>query len=198
MFMALEALEIEPSEFLTDFAAYLTSDTKKCDNSHEAITSLQSDFVRELFNRNKKHRLFPVMHDIIAIHGALNSSLYAGPMRNKAVTSPEKNSVLSLAPATRLMTLRYSFDDLMSVGELTFEEFLAYCRPQTTYLVIYNHGGSVVPLMVDLLLFDLLKSFNGEDSLGTLSLSATVDQAKEIYELIEYAIKREIVHVVVQ
>ena len=79
MFMALETLDMDPADFLSDFAVHLSSCEKPLALTREEITVMQSSFVREQFIRHKKKNLFPVMEDIIAIHGALNRSLYAGP-----------------------------------------------------------------------------------------------------------------------
>jgi len=46
MFMALETIDIDPSDFLSDFAVYLSSCEKPFELTRGEITVMQSSFVK--------------------------------------------------------------------------------------------------------------------------------------------------------
>ncbi len=195
MFMALETLAIDPADFLSDFAVYISSWKETLKLTREEITVLQSSFVEEQFTKNNKKKLFPVMDDIIKIHGALNRSLYAGPQVKAVSSSFTDEAVFSLSPGTISLSLKYDFDDLMTVGELTFEEFLDSYSPQKSYLVVYNCGGAVKTLTIDITLSRLLRSFTGSDSLRQICGRNKIETRKKIYEFLNYAVKEQIIQI---
>jgi len=193
MFMALETLEMRPSDFLADFAAYLSSNKQPSVLTREAITVLQSSFVKEQFIRHHKKNLFPVMEDIIAIHGALDRSLYAGPMLAEGERGFNDETAFSLSPGTIALSLKYDFNDLMTVGELTFEEFLDAYRPRKTYLVIYNCGGAVKTVIIDRALNRLLSSLTGVETLRQVFEKENIKSRKRMDEFLEFAVLEQII-----
>jgi radical SAM superfamily enzyme YgiQ (UPF0313 family) len=196
MFMILETLDIDPAGLLESFAEYLSSKKIVTEHSGNDITSLQTSFVKKLFNEHKKQNLCPVMEDIIILHGALNSSLFAGPYDGKKNSLSGDDTVFKTAPGTELVTLKYSFDELMTVGELTLEEFLNEYRPGKTYVIIYNCSGEVKPLIVNKELVKLLQSFAGKNSLKEILKNNSVIDRKEVYEFIEYAASETMIYAI--
>jgi radical SAM superfamily enzyme YgiQ (UPF0313 family) len=194
MFMALETLDINPSEFLLDFALHLSSCEQPFELTREEITALQSSFVKEQFIRHNRKHLFPVMEDIIKIHGALNRSLYAGPLVAAGNSKFNNETVFCLSSGTILLSLKYDFDELMIVGELTFEEFLDNYSTKISYLVVYNYGGAVKTLIVDHTLSRLLHSFTGIDSLKIFCEKENIKDRKKINEFLEFAVKEQMIY----
>ena len=196
MFMALETLGMDPSDFLSDFAEHLSSCEQPLPLTREEITVLQSSFVKEQFIKHNRKKLFPVMEDIIRIHGALNHSLYAGPLVAEGENRFNDETVFGLSPGTILLSLKYDFNELMTVGELTFEEFLDHYRPQKTYLVIYNCGGAVKTVIIDHTLSRLLDSFTGIETLRQICGKENIKTRKEIYEFLEFAVQEQMIHTI--
>jgi hypothetical protein len=196
MFMALETLDLNPSDFLSDFAVHLSSCQQPFELTREDITIMQSSFVREQFVSHKKNNFFPVMDDIIKIHGALNRSLYAGPLVTAGCGSFNDETVFCLSPGTISLSLKYDFDELMTVGELTFEEFLDSYSIKISYLVVYNCSGAVKTLIIDQTLSRLLRSFTGIDSLKEVCGKEAIKARKKIYEFLEFAVKEQMIHTI--
>ena len=196
MFMALETLEINPSDFLSDFAVHLSSCEQPFELSREEITVMQSSFVKEQFVSHNKINLFPVMDDIIKIHGALNRSLYAGPLAGTKSSSFNDEIVFCLSPATICLSLKYDFDELMTVGGLTFEEFLDSYSTKISYLVVYNYNGAVKTLILDHTTSRLLNSFTGIASLKEVCGKANIKSQKKINEFLEFAIEEQMIHTI--
>jgi hypothetical protein len=196
MFMALETLDIDPSDFLSDFAVHLSSCEQPLKLTRGEITVMQSSFVKEQFVRHNRKNLFPVMDDIITVHGALNRSLYAGPLVTAGISRFNDETVFCLSPGTISLSLKYDFDELMTVGELTFEEFLDHYSTQKTYLVIYNCGGAVKTVIIDHTLKRLLDSFTGSDSLKAVCGKENIKARKKIYEFLEFAVKEQMIHTI--
>jgi len=194
MFMALETIGIDPVGFLSDFAVYLSSCEEPLKLTKEEITVMQASFVKEQFIKHNKKRLFPVMEDIIKIHGALNSSLYAGPLAAAGSGTFNDETVFALSPGTICLSLKYDFDELMTVGELTFEEFLDNNQRKKTCLVVYNYGGAVKTLTIDHTLDRLLRSFTGIETLGQICEKENIKSRKKIYEFLEIAVKEQMIH----
>ena len=194
MFMVLETIEIDPADFLADFAVYLSSCKEPLQLSREEITAMQASFVQEQFIRHNKKNLFPIMEDIITIHGALNRSLFAGPQFTRGNSNFNDETVFCLSPGTISLSLKYDFNELMTVGELTFEEFRDSYRKKKTYLVIYNCDGAVQTLIIDHTLSRLLHSFTGIDSLKEVCRKENIKARKKIYEFLEFAIKEQMIH----
>ncbi|KAF0154325.1 MAG: radical SAM protein [Syntrophaceae bacterium] len=194
MFMALETLNLAPSEFLSDFAVYLSSCEQPLKITRAEITVMQSSFVKEQFTKQQRKNLFPVMEDIITIHGALNRSLYAGPLVTAGSNRFNDETVFCLSPGTISLSLKYDFDELMTVGELTFEEFLEHYSTQKTYLVIYNCGGAVKTLTIDRTLSRLLDSFTGIASPKAVCEKENIKARKKIYEFLEFAVEEQMIH----
>jgi len=194
MFMALETLDKEPADFLSDFADHLSSCGQPLELTREEITAMQSSFVKEQFARLNKKNLFPVMEDIITLHGALNRSLYAGPLVTAGDSSVNHETVFGLSPGTILLSLKYDFNDLMTVGELTFEEFLDSCHTRKTYLAVYNCGGAVKTQIINHTLSRLLHSFTGIDSLRQVSENQKIKAFGEIDEFLEFALQEQMIH----
>lgn len=195
MFMVLETLDIAPSDFLTDFAVHLSSCKEPLALTRQEITAVQCSFVKEQFIRHKRKNLFPVMEDIIKIHGALNRSLYAGPPATAGSGKFDDETVFSLSPGTICLSLKYDFHALMEVGKLTLEEFLESYRGQKTYLIIYNCGGAVQTLIIDRILSRLLASFTGIAPLKAVCEKENIKARKKIYEFLEFAVKEQMIQV---
>ncbi len=194
MFMVLETLDIEPSELLESFIKFTSNKKITDESSRDTITDLQTSFVRELFTENDILNLFPVMDDLIKFHGALNNALFAGSYHGDTKTTFSQDTIFKLSNGTNLLTLKYNFDELMTVGEFTLEEFLINYRPEKTYVIIYNSGGEVKPLIVDKQIFKLLQSFNGKISLKEiLKQNSSIDKT-EAQEFIEYAIAEKMIY----
>jgi radical SAM superfamily enzyme YgiQ (UPF0313 family) len=194
MFMALETLDIDPSDFLSDFAGYLSSYEQPLKLTRGEITVMQSSFVKEQFIRHNRKNLFPVMDDIITVHGALNRSLYAGPLVTEGESRFNDETVFCLSPGTISLSLKYDFDALMTVGELTFEEFLDHYSTEKSYLVIYNCDGAVKTLIIDRTFSRLLDLFTGIDSLKAVCGKENIKARKKIYEFLEFAVKEQVIH----
>ncbi len=194
LFMALETLKIDPYDFLADFAVYLSPCEGPLQLSREEITAMQSSFVQEQFIKHNKKNLFPVMKDIIVIHGALNRSLFAGPLIAARSDEFNEETVFCLSPGTICLTLKYDFDELLNVGELTFAAFLDNYSTRKTYLVVYNCGGAVQALIIDSNLSRLLSSLTGSDSLRQVCEKGKIKDKKKIYEFLKFAVKEQIIH----
>ncbi|MFO7570515.1 MAG: hypothetical protein R6W75_12015, partial [Smithellaceae bacterium] len=164
--------------------------------SRAEITRMQSSFVGELFNRHRKKRLFPVMADLIALHGALNRSLYAGPLCATAAGGVDENTVFCLSPGTICLALNYDFDALMTVGELTFEAFLDTYRAQKTFLVIYNDGGVVKTEILDRDLVRLLGALTGAETLRQVCVKGNIKIQKKIFDFLEHAVNEQMIRTV--
>jgi hypothetical protein len=193
LFMALETLNIAPSDFLSDFAVHLSSCEHHFELTREEVTVLQSSFVKEQFTKHNRKNLFPVIEDIIKVHSALNRSLYAGPPVGAESSSFNDETVFCLSPGTISLTLKYDFDELMTVGELTFEEFLDSYSTKISYLVVYNCGGAVKALIIDHTISRLLNSFTGIDSLKEIYGKENIKARKKIYEFIEFAVEEQMI-----
>jgi hypothetical protein len=194
MFMALETLDMEPSDFLADFATYLSSCQQPSELTRAEITVMQTSFIKEQFAGHNKINLFPVMEDIITIHGALNRSLYAGPLVEKDSGKFNDETIFCLSPGTISLALKYDFDELMTVGELTFEEFLSQHCAKTSYLVIYNCGGVVKTLTIDQASSRLLDSFTGIKTLRQIFAMKNIKGTTKINEFLAFAVKEQMIH----
>ena len=196
MFMALETLGMTPADFLSDFAAYLSSGEQPSALTREEITVLQSSFVKKQFIRHNKKKLFPVMADIITIHGALDRSLYAGALAAAGKSGFDDETVFGLSPGTISLSLKYDFNELMTVGELTFEEFLDAYQTRKTYLVIYNCGGAVKTVIIDRTLSRLLSSLTGVETLRQVLDKENIKSRKRIDEFLEFAVEEQILYAI--
>jgi radical SAM superfamily enzyme YgiQ (UPF0313 family) len=194
MFMVLETLGLEPTDLLDRFAMHLSSRNKNTGFSQDEITVMQLSFVKELFAEYNKSSLFPVMDNLIQLHGAMNRSLYAGPHAGVAVKTFSDNTVFKLSPGTITVALKYNFNDLMTVGEFDLEEFLMQYRPEKTCVIIYNCSGGVKSLIVDRNIFDLLQAFSGTITLKEIFKRNSSMNKDEAYEFIEYALSETIIH----
>ena len=195
LFMVLETLDIKPADFLSNFAVHLSSCEQSLGLTREEITVWQSSFVKEQFIRYNKRKLFPVMQDIIAIHGALNRSLYAGPLGSAGEKKFNDETIFGLSPGTILLSLKYDFDELMNVGELTFAEFIDCYGPRKTYLVVYNCGGAVKTVIIDPMINRLLASFTGVETLGQVGGKKNAHSRKHIHEFLEFALQEQILRI---
>ncbi len=191
MFMITETLDTAPAELLGGFIKFIPP----CELSGGKITGLQLAFVKGLFRRHNKEHLFPVIEDIITIHGAMNSSLYAGPCSCEAGATFSSNSILELSPGTVFIKLNFNFNDLMTVGELDLEEFLSEYPPRKTYVIIYNCGGEVKPLIVDKKITELLKGFKGNTELMDVIKTKSLSWQDEAREFIQYAVSETILYI---
>lgn len=194
MFMILETLDIEPYELLDDFAGYLSREKIEAEPSREEITELQISFTDTLFKKHNMVELFPVMKDLIMFHGALNMSLYAGPYTGKIKKSFDEKTVFKASPGTICLELRHKFDELMTVGEFTLEEFIAQYSPEKNYVIIYNSGGEIKPLITDKIFIELLQMFTDGYSLKEILKMNSSISSEEYFEFVEYAVSETIIY----
>ncbi len=193
MFMVYETLGIEPVDLISNFAEFISSIDKKAELSKDRITELQISFVKSEFNKHSLAELYPVMEDIIKIHGALNRSLYTEPQTGRINTPFNDDTIFRLSPGTILLSLKYNFNDLMAVGELTLEEFIKQYQPEKTEVVIYNSEGEVKPLIINRKLSKLLQYLTAEHTLKEIIESNSSLSRDEVYEFIKHAIAERIV-----
>lgn len=146
----------------------------------------------DVFKENKDD-FFSVIEDIIKINNALNKSLYAGPLVNPDAGIHNDKSIYKLAPGTVTLFLKYDYNDLMSVGELNFEEFLDNYDQQTTCLIIYNCNGVVKSLIITENLITILNSLDGRLSIKNICDNESEDNCIEIREFLDYAVAEQIV-----
>lgn len=196
MFMITETLGYKPVKLLEDFSKYIHPGITETGLTEISITELQLTFIEELFRKHNIMHLFPVMKDIINIHGALNRSLYAGPYTETITPSLNDESLYKLSSGTIFITLSYNFDDLMAVGEFTLEEFLAHYHPETTSVIIYNCRGVVKSIIVNRNIYNLLQNFTGELTLNKISDKKSQISTEEAHEFIEYAITETMIHLI--
>ena len=136
------------------------------------------------------------MDDIITIHGALNRSLYAGPLMTEGESTFNEETVFGLLPGTISLSLKYDFNELMTVGELTFEEFLDQYRPCKTYLLVYNCGGAVKTVIIDRTISRLLCSLTGVETLRKVLEKENTKSRKRIHEFLEFAVEEQIIQTI--
>lgn len=195
MFMVLETLDIEPADLLNDFRDYISIKEINAESSREVISIIQSAFVKELFKKHDMLKLFPVMEDIIKLHGAFNRSLFAGPYTGEVKISFNEKTVFKISPGTVFLKLKYDFDGLMSVGEFTLQEFLAHYHPEKTDVIIYNCGGEIKPLIVEESLSRTLQMFTGELHFSEIQKKNPSISRDEIIEFIEHALAETIIFI---
>lgn len=195
MFMVLETLDIDPSTFLESFGKRLSFTNQVTEFSRDEITVMQLSFVKEQFSAHNKQKLYPVMEDIIKFNGALNNSLYAGPYMEEIKTSFTDETVFKTAAGTEFLSLKYNFNDLMAVGELTLEEFLENFSPEKTSVIIYNYGGEIKPLIVNESLIELVQALTGEYSLKEVLENNSLIEGDDACEFIEYALAETIIYI---
>jgi radical SAM superfamily enzyme YgiQ (UPF0313 family) len=193
LFMVLEELEIDASDFLSEFAKYLVVQKDPDLLTRNEICALQLSFVNKLFVKNNKKIFFPVIEDIIKINSALNKSLYTGPLAFVNANVYDDATIFRLSPATVSMSLKFDYNDLMSVGELNFEEFLDNFNQQKTYLVIYNCNGTIKSLIITRLLSRMLESMDGGISFKNLCANEREANRIEIREFLDFAIADQMV-----
>lgn len=191
LFMVYETLGVGPSELVSEFVKFIPPD----ELTRELITALQLAFVQGQFKKHNKSHLYPVIEDIIRIHGAMNRSLYAGPYTGELNTAFTANPVFKLSPGTVAISLNYDFNDLMFVGELDLEEFSAEYSPQKNYVIIYNCSGEVKPLIVNRDIAGLLKALSGGQNLESILEKKTSRIKKEAFEFIEYGLSETIIYI---
>ena len=83
----------------------------------------------------------------------------------------------------------------MTVGELDLEEFLSEYPPRKTYVIIYNCGGEVKPLIVDKKITELLKGFKGNTELMDVIKTKSLSWQDEAREFIQYAVSETILYI---
>jgi hypothetical protein len=193
MFMIIETLDIEPADLLNSYALHLSAEKLLPEDSKADITLSQLSFIENLFNRHGRKNLYPVMKDIIVIHGALNSSLYNGPYNGDTDLTFNDNTCFKVSPATEFISLKYNFDELMSVGKFTLEEFLNRFTPDNTSVIVYNCNGEVKPLIVEKKMSEFLNSLNGKNTLTEILKKHPKINKNEVYEFIEYCLNETII-----
>jgi hypothetical protein len=191
MFMVTETLAVGPADLIEEFVKFTPPD----ELTKEQITGLQLAFVQGRFRKHDREQLFPVIEDIIIIHGAMNRSLYAGPYSGELSTAFTANSIFKLSPGTVIAELNFDFNDLMTVGELDLDEYLAEYTPQKNYVIIYNCGGEVKPLIVNRDIAGLLKALRGGQNLESVLEKKTSRIKKDAYEFIEYGLSETLIYI---
>ncbi|MES0490195.1 MAG: radical SAM protein [Leptospirales bacterium] len=189
-FMVLETLQVEPSTFFDRFLNTTYKKQKK-DISVSEILQHQIEFIQEQFQLSGYELWFSVLRDIIQYHHALNQSLMAGPISE---TTNNKSKILTLAPATKIVHLEYNLENLMSVGEYTFEEFLEIYKPEKTSLLVYNSGGEVICETIDFTWALFLEKFEQQNSIANVVKNEPFKEiaSKEISEFVEFCLQQNI------
>ncbi|MBN2771754.1 MAG: radical SAM protein [Spirochaetes bacterium] len=193
LFMVLEELELNASDFFSGFAEYMVPQKDPDLLKSDDILELQLSFVKKLFAKNNKNIFYPVIEDIIRINNALNRSLYAGPLINADAGIHDDTAIYRLAPGTVTLSLKYDYNDLMSVGELNFEEFLDSFNPQKTCLVVYNCRGIVKSLIITENLIQMLESLDGHLSMENICAVGSEANRMEIWEFLDYAVAEQMI-----
>src|SRR5690606_30950948 len=116
------------------------------------------------------------------------------PYTEESNKSLSNESIFKLSPGSVLINLKYNFDALLTVGELNFEEFLNEYPPVETYIIIYNCGGEVKPLIINKGFNQLLLSFNGELTLKEILGRNESPDRKAVYNFLEYALGEAVIH----
>ncbi|PKL15400.1 MAG: hypothetical protein CVV49_21320 [Spirochaetae bacterium HGW-Spirochaetae-5] len=91
--------------------------------------------------------------------------------------------------------MKYNFDELMSVGEFTLEEFSARFRPETISLIVYNCSGEVKPLIVEKDLIKCLSGFTGNITIREILKNNERINKDELYEFLKYCLKTTILYI---
>lgn len=191
LFMVLEELELGASDFFSEFTQFIAMPKDPDHLTGDEITTLHLSFVKEQFTKHGKRQYFPVIEDIIKIHGALNKSLYSGPAAPADTIVPDVSDVFKLAPGTVPLSLKYDYNELMNVGELDFQEFLENYDRNDTCLVIYNCKGSVKTLVIDEPLIHMLESLDGVRSFQNVISHESESNRIEMREFFDFAVEEQ-------
>lgn len=189
LFMALETLGMKASDFLARFAGWYKAEKLKRVPDRLEISALQVDFCRELFLEAGVAALFPVLRDVILYQGALNHSLWAGPL-----DLAEQNAKLKLgkkllfAPGTVLLELSFDPDAFMELGELNFEEFLASYSSSQVFVLVYNHQGAVKSLLFSDTWLGKLMRARSAATLEQVLKGFSDKERKKALELVEFGL----------
>ena len=179
LFIVLETLHLKASEFFEVFAEWLEGSELLRGNSQatsffaenpqhgdaldlqrQKIIAQQLMFVKQLFEKYGFSHFWPVVDNIIQLHGAMLRSLYLGGPESHN----ENTSLISVHKASLLLKLKYLPDDLFMVGDYNLEEFLQLFEPSKTHTLVYNRFGSVEIMALDNLQYEFVSLLTGKTS----------------------------------
>ncbi len=183
LFMILETLKIGASQFFEEFAEWSSKEKNR------DILTLQCNFVKELFTKQKKKNIYLPMEDIIRYNNALSKSLESGQCYNqKPAEKINKNNIYKLAKGTFFLKLHYDLDDLLNIGNVTLSDFVKHFSPTQTDVITYNSFGNSEALALDSCWIKLLKTFDGEKTVDAVLKQADMKFDKEVIEFIEFGV----------
>lgn len=114
---ALQALRLKPSQFLQDFALFISAKNIKKNTRHFDIEEIQLEFLKEKFQEKKKAFLLPALIDVVKLNGAFTRALAEGE-------------------ETRLQ-LSYHPEDVLSSDALDLEFFTENACMEHCYVRIF-------------------------------------------------------------
>jgi len=211
-FMVVETLKILPADFFAEFAKSLNSQyeiakkvVKEADFSTKKILLLQMEFVQKQFQKRQKEKQFLILKDIIQYHFSFNSAMMVGPLAEslQEYGNPDdtmqgeiKVSNLQFADSVTIVELHYAIEDLMSVGEFTFDEFLGTFKPQKSTYIIYNFQGEVIVEHLPSFRLNFLKKFEKVNSVERVLSDKSYSNIKEneVYEFLQYCLQQHILY----
>ena len=205
-FMVVETLELQPSEFFVEFSQWPLLLNKK-EISVSEILELQLGFLKTKFDTTEHQKSFEVLKDIVQYHAALNQSMLAGPFsdlddqsgtasRSGDVDASRGNQLYQLTPSVKIIELHFSLEDLMNVGEITFDEFLLTTSPAKNSVLVYNYHGEVVSEAIDTIWATLLQQFANANSIDKVCTNKHYKDLErvEIVGFIEFSLEQNILH----
>jgi hypothetical protein len=193
LFMVTETLEMKGSDLLARFSRWLSAIPNPEKEDKARITDMQCSFLEGLFMEGHAGHLFPVIRDLVTYHACVERSLYAGPLKAQdRPPSSAAQAVFARSPGTFTLTLGYALDDLLQVGEVNLEEFLAIYKPERTDLVVYNAAGEIKSVILDPPWHAILMAFDGITPLHRVSGVAGVNKT-DLAEFLDFAIAETII-----
>ncbi|OHD14447.1 MAG: hypothetical protein A2086_08995 [Spirochaetes bacterium GWD1_27_9] len=190
LFIILEGFRIKGSFFLENFLEWHTKHNPKFNYSFKEICNLQCNFVKEFFSKYKKNNLYNIMEDLIIYHSMCNQSLYAGP---KITKSKKTDEIYKLSNGTFLNILRYDPDELLTIGQITLEDFAESFDSQKYCVVVYNHNGIIKTVTMEDLWFNLLKLFDGKNSTTEILKQNPKVSKKDFGEFLDFLVGETII-----
>ena len=189
LFMALETLGMKASDFLERFSEWYKAEKLKRVPDRLEISALQVDFCRKLMEEARLISLFPVLRDVILYQGALNHSLWAGPMAASAPdTRLNLDKQLQICPGSVFLELSFDPDSLMELGELNFEEFLATYSSSQVFVLVYNHQGTVKTVLFSDAWLGKLMRARSAVTLEQVLKGFSAKERKKALELVEFGL----------
>lgn len=185
------------------------------------ILAYQKEFLKLQFDKNGQSQLFSVLSDLMTYHFALNQALIGGSIEDKKDNEKKENNQnsqnspnskkklnleklnmekkrLRLTPGVQFITLKYRPENLMTLGEYTFEEFLEEYQVEQTSLLVYNDRGEVLTELLEPHQVTLLTHLLGEKSIVSALCSTSEDamEQNEVKDFMNFCLHRNILRTV--